>query len=473
MSHPSVNVEELTLLDRRNRLPILHAVSMTLHAGTVTGLTGGSGSGKTTLMRALLGALPATTCHTAGSIHVAGHEVLRLDPGSLRRFRRAEVSFVGQDPGSALNPAMQVQTILTEATADSDSIQQALSQVGLPKALLLRRRDELSGGQQRRVALARALLRRTPILIVDEPFAGLDVHARRIVADLLRELARDDGRTVLVSGHDHATLDALADQRIHLGTHQGAVSKAIGTTRGTDVGRSRFTATGIGLRRAGRTVLKDVAIDAPFGSVTAIFGESGAGKTTLARILTGLEPAATGQLLLRDHEIPVAGHRRDKRTRARIQLVPQNPLSALNPQRTVGQILDRPLVRRGIQDRAAAIRTALEAVELRPEFADRRPHELSGGQRQRVSIARALAFDPDVLICDEATSALDPATAESIMTLLDQAAVRDDIAVIVIGHDLDLLTRHCTAGIVIHEGALLTAGPVPEELAYPRQGIPV
>ncbi|MGW4122470.1 ATP-binding cassette domain-containing protein [Nocardia sp. NPDC004711] len=295
------------------------------------------------------------------------------------------------------------------------------------------------------------------------------------MAGLLHELARDDGRTVLVSGHDHATLDALADQRIHLGTHPRAVSKAAGATRKTDVGRSCFTATGIGLRRAGRTVLKDVAIDAPFGDVTAIFGESGAGKTTLARILSGLEPAATGQLLLRDHEIPVAGHRRDKRTRTRVQLVPQNPLSALNPQRTVGQILDRPLVRRGIQDhatRAAAIRTALEAVDLRPEFADRRPHELSGGQRQRVSIARALAFDPDVLICDEATSALDPATADAIMTLLGATAARDDIAVIVIGHDLDLLTRHCTAGIVIHEGALLAAGPVPELLADPGSWMP-
>lgn len=133
MSHPSVNVEELTLLDRRNRLPILHAVSMTLHAGTVTGLTGGSGTGKTTLMRALLGALPATTRHTAGSIHVAGQEVLRLDPGSLRRFRRAEVSFVGQDPGSALNPAMRVHTILAEATTDPIPSSRLCHRSGCPR----------------------------------------------------------------------------------------------------------------------------------------------------------------------------------------------------------------------------------------------------------------------------------------------------------------------------------------------------
>ncbi|MFE3254472.1 ABC transporter ATP-binding protein [Nocardia sp. NPDC059229] len=469
MSRPPVSVEHLTLTDRRGDSPVLDNVSMTLHAGTVTALTGGSGCGKTTLMKALLGWLPRTIHHTTGTIHVAGREVLRLKPEVLQRFRRTEVSYVGQDPGSALNPVMPVHTILREGAADPDSIARALTRVGLPQALLPRRPGELSGGQQRRVALARALLRRTPLLIVDEPFAGLDPHARRTVADLLRVLAHEEGVTVLVSGHDLVTLDALADHRIQLGQRTIVLPEADEPLHATYPGPSRLVAQALELRRAGRTVLAGVDLTASPGHVTAVLGESGAGKTTLARILTGLEPTATGSLFVRDREIHVAGRRRDKQTRARIQLVPQNPLSTLNPQRTVGTILERPLVRRGIRSRAAriaAVRAALDAVELPQDLIDRRPDELSGGQRQRVSIARALAFEPDILICDEPTSALDAATAETIMALIVETAARDDIAAIVISHDHELLTRYCTAGIVIHEGALLATGPVPELRAH-------
>ncbi|MFB8003412.1 ABC transporter ATP-binding protein [Nocardia sp. NPDC056000] len=469
MTKPTVAVEDLGLVDSRSGTTILDTVSVALDSGTVSGLTGESGSGKTMLMKALLGWLPRTVHRTSGTIHIAGQSVLDLDPGALRALRRTQVSFVGQDAGSALNPVMRVRALLAETASDATAVEHALARVGLPQSLVERRSGELSGGQQRRLALARAVLRDTPILIIDEPFGGLDAQARRTVADLLRSLAHDCGKTILVSGHDVPTLDALVDAHIHLGKDfESTPAESRGTAAPTRP--NRLSASGIGLVRGGRTILSNIELTARTGCVTAVLGESGAGKTTLARILAGLEPAAVGQLTLESRPMPLSGRRRGKQI-TRIQLVPQDPLSTLNPQRTIGQILERPLTRRGIRDRARRAETVtqvLGAVGLNPELVTRRPSELSGGQRQRVSIARALSYNPEVLICDEVTSALDPDTANTIMALLASVAHESDMVVIVIGHDLDLLARHCAEGIVVHEGVRLAAGPVADLLPHFR-----
>ncbi|GAB2551089.1 ABC transporter ATP-binding protein [Nocardia heshunensis] len=468
MSETPVVLDDLTLTDRRTGTPIIDGLSMSLATGTVTALTGGSGSGKTTVMKAMLGWLPDTIGHDGGTLRVAGQQVLGLDAESVRALRRNQICFAGQDPGSALNPTQRVRTLLGEAGPGgkagpgTEAVERALARVGLAPALLNRRPAQLSGGQQRRVALARALLRDTPILIIDEPFAGLDTRARATVSELLRELA-EQGKTVLVSGHDLDTLHALADHHVHLGPRMRTMAAAAGAVEAPST-PNLLTASGIGLDRGGRTVLSGVDFAAPARCLTAVLGESGAGKTTLARILAGLEPTATGCMALHEHTVPLAGRRRDKLTRARIQLVPQNPLSTLNPCRTIAQILERPLARSGIrrQDRVAAVADALTAVDLDPGLRARRPHELSGGQRQRVAIARALAYRPDVLICDEVTSALDPATAETVMALLARIAADSGIAVIAIGHDLALLGRHCGHGILVHEGIRVATGPVHE-----------
>ncbi|MFE3189827.1 ABC transporter ATP-binding protein [Nocardia sp. NPDC059240] len=462
MSEPPVVLDDLALTDRRTGTPIIDGLSMSLATGTVTALTGGSGSGKTTVMKAMLGWLPDTIGHDRGTLRVASQQVLGLDAADVRALRRNQICFAGQDPGSALNPTQRVRTLLGEAGPDGKSVERVLTRVGLAPALLHRRPAQLSGGQQRRVALARALLRDTPILIIDEPFAGLDTRSRATVSELLRELAQQ-GKTILVSGHDLTTLYALTDKHVHLGPRRQATA-AVTHTVDESSSPNLLTASEIGLDRGGRTVLSGVGLAAPGGCLTAVLGESGAGKTTLARILAGLEPTATGSMTLHERPVPLPGRRRDQHTRARIQLVPQNPLSTLNPCRSIGQILERPLTRTGIRrpDRAAAVTAALHAVELDPGLRARRPHELSGGQRQRVAIARALAYRPDVLICDEVTSALDPVTAETVMALLARIAADSAIAVIVIGHDLELLGRHCRHGILIHEGIRVAAGSVPE-----------
>ncbi|MFE4520088.1 ABC transporter ATP-binding protein [Kitasatospora sp. NPDC056783] len=181
------------------------------------------------------------------------------------------------------------------------------------------------------------------------------------------------------------------------------------------------------------------------GTLTGITGPSGCGKTTLLRTLAGLHRPEGGDIALGGEPLAASYRRRTRDQRRRIQLVPQNPLGALNPAHTVGATLARPLKLHFARptDRCdARVAELLTAVGLTPGHADRHPHELSGGQRQRVSIARALAAEPDVLLCDEVTSALDADTADGIMELLRALRTDRGLAVVLVSHDLPLLSAH-------------------------------
>ncbi|WP_324189454.1 ATP-binding cassette domain-containing protein [Nocardia cyriacigeorgica] len=473
-----------------NGQKLLGPISFRAGAGSVTAVTGPSGCGKTTLLRLLTGQLPEANARVEGTVAVAGREVLTLGSARLRVFRRDRIAYVGQDPGSALNPLMRVRTLLAEVARDSAEVTllDALHQVGLSADHLDRRPDELSGGQQRRVALARALVRRTDILVLDEPFAGLHATLRSEIAGVISGIAAT-GVTVLLTGHDTGTVHAIADQVVEL----GSVSAREGRTAAPAPGDESIVlrAQGVGASINGNQVLSGIDFALARGSALAVVGASGAGKTTLARVLAGLHRAAEGSLDLEGARLPFAVARRNVRVRNGIQLVTQNPKSALNPRRTVAQTLARPLrrtssnrtepvpgsittrMRHRLLDRPSKeqlherITALLESVELDPGTAARYPHELSGGQRQRVALARALAADPAVLVCDEITSALDHATADAIMSLLDRIRTERGTALLLITHDMTVVAAHCPDVLVLDHGRPVESGPTATVLTAP------
>lgn len=212
--------------------------------------------------------------------------------------------------------------------------------------------------------------------------------------------------------------------------------------------------TGLGVSIGRRVVLEGIDLRVRAGESVAVAGPSGAGKSTLARAVVGLRRAAAG-------EVRVSG---------RVALVPQDSAGSLNPRRTVAQTLSRP-VRRHHGGRGAAVAAEiarlLGTVELDSELAQRYPHELSGGQRQRVALARALALRPAVLVCDEITSALDRDTADAIMTLLDGLRREQQLALLVITHDMHVVARYCTGMCVLESGRIVESGPVPDLLRAP------
>jgi peptide/nickel transport system ATP-binding protein len=217
-------------------------------------------------------------------------------------------------------------------------------------------------------------------------------------------------------------------------------------------------------------VLHDVDLALDSGGAVAVVGNSGAGKTTLARAIVGLHRQVRGRIGFDDGDLPPRAERRSREQRRRIQLVPQDPLGTLNPSRTVGATLHRPLRmhRRGRKEKLAGRTTELlEAVGLSGDFAGRYPHELSGGQRQRVAIARALAAEPDVLVCDEITSSLDNSTADEIMGLLSELRNDRGLALVVISHEMSLVARHTGSVVVLDDGHTVESGPTSEVLKAP------
>lgn len=229
---------------------------------------------------------------------------------------------------------------------------------------------------------------------------------------------------------------------------------------------------GIGTRR--RPILCEVDLDVAAGSCLAVIGASGAGKTTLARAITGLHRPTRGKIVLHGAPLNPWVGRRIGDQRRRLQLVPQDPLGTLNPSRTVGAAIGRPLrLHRRVSpsEVTCGVETLLSQVGLPAAFARRYPHELSGGQRQRVSIARALAADPDVLLCDEVTSALDPGTAAAIMTILGRLRTDHRLALVLISHDLRLVAEHSGTVLVLDEGRAIEAGPTTTVLGAPTEPV--
>ncbi|WP_457935616.1 ATP-binding cassette domain-containing protein [Mesorhizobium sp. 10J20-29] len=217
-------------------------------------------------------------------------------------------------------------------------------------------------------------------------------------------------------------------------------------------------------------ILKGLDFDLPRRSVTGIVGESGSGKSTLGRALVRLLEPSTGSIEFEGRDIAHLSEAQLKPLRRNLQMIFQDPMSSLNPRRTIGAIIAAPLKQNGLGDNLAErVAEALRRVGLPEAFAQRYRHELSGGQRQRVGIARALALSPDFVLADEIVSGLDVSTQAQILTLLEQLAAEMGLTVAFISHDLSVIRRLCQQVIVMQHGRIVEAGPTDQLFEAPQQ----
>lgn len=525
-----VDVTDLTV--EFGSLRAVDGLSFRLEQGAALALVGESGSGKSTVASALLGLHRGTGARVGGSVEVAGVDVRQASDDELRRLRGGKAAMVFQDPLSSLDPYYaigdQIAEVYRTHTRASRRAARAravevLDRVGIPDALRRSRSrpHEFSGGMRQRALIAMALACAPDLLIADEPTTALDVTVQAQILDLLHRLREETGMGLLLVTHDVGvaaeSVDEVLVMRHGRAVERGPVADVLGApeqpyTRellhavprvdtprvvhegakepegatiasadgassdvasvevaSVDLASADVVLAATGLRREfGRgkrafTAVADVSLTIRRGETLGVVGESGSGKTTLGLMLVGLLEPTAG-------EVRYDGHTRAGVNPA-VQMVFQDPVSSLNPRRTVGESIADPLRARGEDDEGrirGRVRELLERVGLEAAHYDRYPHEFSGGQRQRVGIARALAADPRVIVCDEPVSALDVTTQAQVVALLGELQRELGLALVFVAHDLAVVRQVSDRVAVMRGGRIVEEGLADEVYDNPQ-----
>lgn len=517
----SVNALQVVARTEGRDLPLVEGLSFDLHRGETLCIAGESGSGKSITSLAIMGLLPQPAVRVAsGSILFDGKDIVTLDEPAMRHIRGNRIAMIFQEPMTSLNPVLSIGRQLIEAIETHTSLSRsaararaikALNAVRIPQAerRLKQYPHELSGGMRQRVMIAMALALEPDVLIADEPTTALDVTVQGEVLELLRDLKREFGTSIILITHDMGVVAEMADRVIVMQTGKMIESGAVGPLFAepqapyTQALLDAVPRLGDGMRKSGdaRREPRPAVIEVDhltvgfdlrggvFGRVThrvhavedvsftiaeretfSLVGESGCGKSTIAKALAGLVPFA-GNINLLGNSISGLDRHGMKRVRRDIQMIFQDPFASLDPRMRVGDLVGEPLVIHGIatpserRDRVAAL---FQRVGLNADQMERYPHEFSGGQRQRICIARALALRPKLIIADESVSALDVSVQARVLELLKELQAEFGIAYLFISHDMAVVENISDRVAVMYLGQIVEMGTRTQIFSNPQ-----
>ena len=513
----AVDLKINAIADNGTDIPIVKGVNFKVREGEVVALIGESGSGKTTIALSSLGYFkPGLQC-VGGEAKLLGQNLTKMSNEDLRKIRGERVAYLAQSAAATFNPSLRINEQVTESAVihGSKTKEEALSyaktlykRLDLPDPENIGERypHQVSGGQLQRLMAAMALVSDPTLLVLDEPTTALDVTTQIEVLKAFKKVIKEQKAAAIYVTHDLAVVAQIADRIIVLynGSIQekGPANSVINSPKHPytdrlmkavrplpkDTAETRESITNKNLKNslsvkdvlAGYggitngvpkiTVLEDINVEVGKGEVVGVIGESGSGKSTLARVISGLLPSAEGEVSLFDAKLPPDLKKRSRDQLQKIQFVYQMADTALNPRHTIERIVGRPLeFYHGItgEKKKKRLIELLEMVELPREFISRYPEELSGGQKQRISLARALAAEPEIILCDEVTSALDSIVGSNVIELLRKLQKNLDVSYVFISHDLSTIASFADRIVVMYNGKIVEQGPVHEVLSPP------
>ncbi len=517
MAEPVLSVRNLHVRFRTGD-GILHAVKgidLDIPAGETVAIVGESGSGKSQTMMSVMGLL-ASNGWAEGSVKYRGQELVGLPPERLNAYRGSKLTMIFQEPMTSLDPLYRIgdqlalplmrHGKLSKAAARKRAIE-LLELVRIPDPA--RRIDayphEMSGGQRQRVMIAMALANDPDVLIADEPTTALDVTVQAQILELLRDLQKRLGMSIVFITHDLGIVRRFADLTYVM--RRGEVVESGSTADIFSSPKHPYTKMLIDAEPRGRKepapadapvildakniqvtfaleknffgkathilrAVDDVSLTVRAGATVGIVGESGSGKSTLGRAILKLQPAS-GMVRFEDRNLMPLDRSGMRPLRRHLQLVFQDPFGSLSPRMTAGEIVTEgllvhePSISRKERDRRAA--QAFEEVQLDPAWRNRFPHEFSGGQRQRIAIARAMILHPKLVVLDEPTSALDRSVQKEIVELLRNLQKAHGLAYVFISHDLAVVRALSDEIMVMKTGKVVERGAVEEIFERPRE----
>ncbi|GAB2786476.1 ABC transporter ATP-binding protein [Halomonas shantousis] len=496
---------------------VVDDLSFALHAGRTLCIAGESGSGKSLSSLAIMGLLPKVARLPSGTIRYGDQNLLELPERAMQRLRGREIAMIFQEPMTSLNPLMTVgqqleETIrrhkLAEGGQAHKRAREILDAVRVPHVdkRLKQHPHELSGGMRQRVMIAMAMVCNPRILIADEPTTALDVTIQAQILELMRELQREFDTALLMITHDMGVVAEMADDVVVM--NRGVVEEAASVRQLFTAPESAYTRKllaavprlGTAEKRPSRSerpvvlevndlnvrfpvrrrtpfetrtevrAVEGVSFALHAGETLGIVGESGCGKSTTGKALMNMLDF-TGSVTLEGRELNGLRGEALKAVRRDIQMVFQDPFAALNPRKTVGELVGEPLLVHRLADaaeRQARVVELLEQVGLPGDVRLRYPHQFSGGQRQRICIARALALNPKVIIADEPVSALDVSVQAQVLELLEALQQRLDLSYLFISHDMAVVEQICHRVAVMYCGRIVETGSCEQVLHNPQ-----